>query len=85
MEIEINVIHNKIFSKLYLKIRVKGKKFHNISFSSKKWATWENRYIDCRKYEYLPDKKVYSNSNENMLFLRKTDETIWQPPPPPFN
>ena len=25
MEIEINVINNKIFTKLYLKIRVKGK------------------------------------------------------------
>ena len=22
---------------------------------------------------------MYSNSNENMLFLRKTDETIWKP------
>ena len=33
-----------------------------------------------------------SNSDDNMLFLRKTDETIWKPPsfqedppPPPFN
>ena len=30
------------------------------------------------KWEYLPDKN--SNSNENMLFLRKTDEAIWKPP-----
>ena len=30
--------------------------------------------------EYLSDKKKYSNSNENMLFLKKTDETIWKPP-----
>ena len=36
MEMEINVINNKIFTKLYLKIRVRGKKFHNISFSSKR-------------------------------------------------
>ena len=33
--------------------------------------------------------KKYSNSNENMLFLRETDETISNPPflsesPPPF-
>ena len=36
MEKEINVINNKICTKLYLKIRVIGKKIHNISFSSKK-------------------------------------------------
>ena len=33
-------------------------------------------------------KKKYSNSNENMLFCRKTDEIVWKPPlskrPPPF-
>ena len=35
--------------------------------------------------------KNYSNSNKSMLFLRKTDEAIWKPPPtfvreppPPF-
>ena len=28
-------------------------------------------------------QKKYSNSNGNMLFLRKTDETIWNPPPSP--
>ena len=48
---------------------------------------WKNRSIDYSKCEYLPDKN--SNSNENMLFLRKTDETIWKPPlskrTPPFN
>ena len=41
----------------------------------------------CHKCEYLPDQN--SNSNENMLFLRKTDEIIWNPflrvSPPPFN
>ena len=26
--------------------------------------------------EGLPDKKKYVNSNENMLFLGKTDETL---------
>ena len=36
-EMEINIINNKIFTKLHLKIRVKKKnKFHIISFSSKK-------------------------------------------------
>ena len=30
--------------------------------------------------KYLPDKKKYSNSNKNMLFLSKTDETTWKPP-----
>ena len=34
--------------------------------------------IDYSKREYLPDKN--SSSNENMLFLRKTDETIWKLP-----
>ena len=38
----------------------------------------EYRAIDYSKCDYLPDKN--SNSNENMLFLRKTDETIWKPP-----
>ena len=33
---EINGINNKIFTKLYLKIRVRGKKINDISFSSKK-------------------------------------------------
>ena len=36
IEMEINVIKNKISGKLYLKIGVRGKEFHNISFSSKK-------------------------------------------------
>ena len=30
---------------------------------------------------YQAKKKKYSNSNENMLFCRKTDETVWKPPP----
>ena len=49
-------------------------------FSSKKETTWKNRAIDYSKCEYLPDKKKYFNSNENMLFLKQTDETIWKPP-----
>ena len=36
IEMEINISNNKIFTKLFLKIRVRGKKFHNISYSSKK-------------------------------------------------
>ena len=71
MEMEINDINNKIFTKLYLKLK-EEKKFHKISFSSKKET----------KCEYLPDMKKYSNSNQNMLFSRKTDETIWKPHPP---
>ena len=44
--------------------------------------------FDYNKHEYLPDKKK-SNSNETMLFWRKTDETIWNAPlflrgSPPF-
>ena len=35
MEMEINVINNKTFTKLYLKIRVRGKEIHNVSFFSK--------------------------------------------------
>ena len=37
---------------------------------------------------YQTKKKKYSNSNENMLFCRKTDETVWKHPlskrTPPF-
>ena len=35
MEMETNIVNDKFFTKLYLKIR-EEKKFHNISFSSKK-------------------------------------------------
>ena len=38
---------------------------------------WKNRSIDYSKCEYLPEEN--SNSNEKMLFLRKTGETIWKP------
>ena len=31
-------------------------------------------------YETKKGKKKYSNSNENILFCRKTDKTIWKPP-----
>ena len=82
MEREIN---NKIFTKLYLKIKVRGKEISDIIFC-KKETTWKKRSIDYSKCEYLLHKN--SNSNENMLFLRKTDKTIWKPPlsksiPPP--
>ena len=30
--------------------------------------------------DFLPDKKRYSNSHKNMLFLREIFETIWKPP-----
>ena len=42
MEMKINVINNKNVTKFYLKLRVRGKKilrvkkFHNISFTSRK-------------------------------------------------
>ena len=49
-----------------------------MSFSGKKQTTGKNRSIDYRKCEYLPEKN--SNSNENMLFLGKTDATTWNPP-----
>ena len=81
MEREIN---NKIFTKLYLKIKVRGKEISDIIFC-KKETTWKKRSIDYSKCEYLLHKN--SNSNENMLFLRKTDKTIWKPPflrVPPF-
>ena len=44
-----------------------------------------NRSIDYSKCEYLPEKKKYSNSNENILLSRKTDETIWNPLPSPIS
>ena len=31
---------------------------------------------------YQTKKKKYSSSNENMLFYRNTDETVWKPPHP---
>ena len=72
----------KISTKIYLKIRVWGTE------NSK----WKNTSIHYRKHEYLPHKKrrKNSNSNENMLFWRKTDEAIWktyflrEPPPLPY-
>ena len=35
MEMEITVINNKTFTKLYLKIRARGKEIHNVSFFNK--------------------------------------------------
>ena len=59
MEIEIN-INNIIFTKLYLKIRVRAKEISNLFYQSKS--------INYSKCEYLPDKN--SDSSENMFFLR---------------
>ena len=87
MEMEVNAINYKIFTKLYLKIRVRGKEISYAIFQYQ--VNHMKEKLDYSKCEYSPDKN--SNSNENMLFLRKTDETIWKPPSPfskrtpPFN
>ena len=83
MKIEINVINYKIFTTFKNNFKNKSKSKRNfIIYHSlvKRKPHEKNRSIDYSKCEYLPDKKVYSNSNENMLFLRKTDETIWKHP-----
>ena len=47
--------------------------------------------IDWLKQAWIFTRQKKSNSNENMLFWRKTDETIWKPPlskrtpPPPLS
>ena len=80
MEIEINVINNKIFTKLYLKIRVKGKEI-SYHFLVKSKPHERIDLLITASVNIYQTKKKYSNSNENMLFLRKTGETIWKPPP----
>ena len=54
MEIEINVINNKIFTKLYLKIRVKGKEISYHFLGKSKPQEIINLLITAS--EYLPDK-----------------------------
>ena len=56
MEMEIN---NKIFTKLYLKLRVRGKEISWYIIFQWKETTWKNRSIDYSKCEYLLDKKVF--------------------------
>ena len=57
MEMEIN--NNKIFTKLYLKLRVRGKEISWYIIFQWKETTWKNRSIDYSKCEYLLDKKVF--------------------------
>ena len=75
---EINVINNKIFTNL-LKNKSKRKRnfIYHFLVKSKPHERIDLLITACVN---IYQKKKYSNSNENMLFLRKTDETIWQPP-----
>ena len=80
MEMEINVINNKIFTNL-LKNKSKRKRnfIYHFLVKSKPHERIDLLITACVN---IYQKKKYSNSNENMLFLRKTDETIWNLPIP---
>ena len=61
MEIEINVINNKIFTKLYLKIRVRGKISYHFLVKSKPHERID--LLITTSVNIYQTKK--SNSNEN--------------------
>ena len=65
MEIEINVINNKIFTKLYLKIRVKGKEI-SYHFLVKSKPHERIDLLITASVNIYQTKKF--NRNENMLF-----------------
>ena len=87
MEIETNVINNNIFKKIIFKNKSKRERnFIIYHFLVKSKPHERIDLLITASVNILPDKN--SNSNENMLFLRKTNETIWKLPflgePHPF-
>ena len=75
MEIKINVINNKILTKLYLKIRVKGKEISYHFLGKSKPQEMINLLITAS--EYLPDKN-------SIPIIIKTLRKQFGPPPPHF-
>ena len=73
-QIEINVINNKIFTKLKLKIRVRGKEYHFLVESKPHERT------DLLPVDIYQTKKSISIVMKTCL--RKTDEAIWEIPTP---
>ena len=77
MEMEINVLNNKIFTKLYLTIRVRGKTIYYFLVKSK----------PHERTDLLITASMNTNQTKTPIvmktcfFLRKTDETIWKSPP----
>ena len=70
MEMEINVINNKSFTKFYLKIRVRGKKFiiYHFLVESKPHERIDLLITASMNIYQTKKEKKYSSSNENMLF-----------------
>ena len=76
MEMEINVINNKIFTKPYFKVRARGKEISYHFTVKSKPHEGIDLLITASVNIYQEKYSNNSNSNEKMLFLRKTDETI---------
>ena len=80
MEMKINVLNNEIFTKLYSKRSKRSFIIYHFLVESKPHE--KINLLTTASVNIYQTKKTYSNSNEKMIFLRKTDETIWKPPSP---
>ena len=83
IEMEISFTNNKVFTNLWLKIRVREKEIsYHFLVESKPHEKMDLLIkASVNIYQKKKEKKKYSNSNKNMLFWRKTHETIWDPLP----
>ena len=76
MEMEINVLNNKIFTKLYLTIRVRGKAIYYFLAKSKPHERTDLLITASMNINQTKTPIVM----KTCFFLRKTDETIWKSP-----
>ena len=76
MEMEINVLNNKIFTKLYLTIRVRGKTIYYFLAKSKPHERTDLLITASMNINQTKTPIVM----KTCFFLRKTDETIWKSP-----
>ena len=80
MEIEINVINNKIFVKLFKNKSKRKRNFIKYHFLVKSKPHERIDLLIIANVNIYQTKKKYFNSNVNMFFIRKTDQTTWNLP-----
>ena len=81
MEMKINVINNKIFTKNIFKNKsMRKRNFMIYHFLIESNPHERVDLLITANVNICQTKKKYSNSNKNMLFWRKNNDTIWKPP-----